>query len=119
QVLEEPSYMIYFSDHGEEVFTDINFAGHMDDNPTKSMYEIRFFLWTNSKFKVIIPLANNLKLPYSIQYFMHSFSDLNGIKFEEFDSSKSIFSEDFKTQKRIIANDIDYDLYFENTSQNN
>lgn len=119
QVLEEPSYLIYFSDHGEEVFTDIDFAGHMDDNPTKSMYEIPFFLWTNSKFKNSKPLTSNLKSPYSVQYFMHSFSDLNKIKFEGFDSTKSIFSEDFRPHKRIIANDIDYDLYFENTSQNN
>ncbi len=59
-VLEEPSYMLYLSDHGEEVFTDIDFAGHLDDNPTKSMYEIPFFIWMNPKFKELNSIAENL-----------------------------------------------------------
>lgn len=112
--LEEPSYMLYLSDHGEEVFTDIDFAGHLDDNPTKSMYEIPFFLWMNPKFKKLKSINFKLNSPYTIKYFMHSFADLNSIQFNDYNPKKSIFSKHFEASKRIIGNDIDFDLYFEN-----
>ncbi|MBZ9786318.1 sulfatase-like hydrolase/transferase [Psychroflexus sp. CAK57W] len=112
--LEEPSYLLYLSDHGEEVFTEIDFAGHIDDNPTKSMYEIPFFLWMNPEFEKVKSIGFNLSRPYTIKHFMHSFSDLNGIRFKTFNPEKSIFSKDYKTPKRIIGDKLDFDTYFKN-----
>jgi heptose-I-phosphate ethanolaminephosphotransferase len=116
--LKEPAYMLYLSDHGEEVFNDINFAGHLDDNPTSSMYEIPFFLWMNASFKKEISIDFNPKRPYSIKDFMHSFADLNQIRFKAYKSEKSIFSKDFKPVKRIIGQRLDYDAYFKSKIDN-
>lgn len=113
KALEEPSYMIYFSDHGEEVFTDIDFAGHTDDNPTAPMYEVPYFLWMNSSFQDLSKIIFDAERPYNLTDFIHSFSELNSIQFKGFNSKKSIFSKDFKPKKRIISNGIDFDLYFE------
>ena len=43
--------MLFLSDHGEELYTDLNIAGHNEDTPTKSMYEIPFILWQSEKYK--------------------------------------------------------------------
>jgi hypothetical protein len=43
---------------------------------------------------------------------LHSISDLSKIDFNEKETEKSIFSEDFKPVKRIIGKHLDYDDYF-------
>lgn len=112
--LDEAAYMLYLSDHGEEVFTDIDFAGHLDDNPTQSMFEIPFFLWMNPKFKKLKPIKLNIKEAYTTNDFMHSFADLNSIRFKCYNPEKSIFSKEFKPARRIITKGFDFDQYFKN-----
>ena len=40
---KHPAYLLYFSDHGDEVYESIDFSGHAEENPTKSMHDIPFF----------------------------------------------------------------------------
>jgi len=110
---DEKSYVLYFSDHGEEVYVDKNFKGHNDsDIPTKSMYEIPFFAWTSEEFDSSYTFDFDPERPYVLDDLMHSLSDFSQINFLKFDSSKSIFSKDFQPKPRIIGNKIDYDEYF-------
>ncbi|MFO7745076.1 MAG: sulfatase-like hydrolase/transferase [Psychroflexus sp.] len=110
----DKSYVLYFSDHGEEVFFDKDFVGHNDsDIPTRSMFEIPFFLWTSPEFDSVYNFEFKPDRPYSLSSFIHSLSDLSQIDFSKLETQKSIFSEDFKPKKRIISNGIDFDLYFE------
>ena len=44
--LDDNATFLYFSDHGEETYHMMEFAGHTDDNPTINMFEIPFFLWS-------------------------------------------------------------------------
>ena len=114
KVKNEKSYVLYFSDHGEEVFFENNFVGHVSsDIPTKSMFEIPFLLWTSPEFDSVYNLDFKPNRPYSLSDFIHSLSDLSQINFSKLEPQKSIFSEDFKPKKRIISNGIDFDLYFE------
>lgn len=110
----DKSYVLYFSDHGEEVFFDRDFVGHNDsDVPTKSMFEIPFFLWTSSKFESSYNFDSETEKPYVLSDFIHSLSDISQIKFSKRELQKSIFSKNYKPKKRIIGNDIDFDVYFE------
>lgn len=107
------SYVLYFSDHGEEVYTDRYFAGHLDDNPTKSMFEIPFVLWRSEKFKKSHPIyTQNQEKPYVLDDFIYSFADLSQVYFSGMKEKKSIFSANFEQKKRIVGNGIDYDKYF-------
>ena len=102
--LEHPAYWFYFSDHGEEVYESIDFSGHAEENPTKAMLEIPFLLWMNKDFKTNFEenyLPNN---PYILNGFFHTLSDLNGIRFKAYDSTKSIFYPQDKSRKRAIGN---------------
>lgn len=112
------NYVLYFSDHGEEVFFDRNFVGHNDsDIPTRSMFEIPFFVWTSTEFDSTYNFEIEVERPYILSDFIHSLSDLSQIYFSKLENKKSIFSENFRAKKRIIANDIDFDVYFDNENK--
>lgn len=106
--LKHPSYLFYFADHGDEVYESIDFSGHVDENPTKSMYDIPFFIWMNQAFKTQSQLQYFPQKPYRLKDFMHSLSDLNGIYFKQYDSTKSIFSNHTKFEKRKVGNGLFY-----------
>lgn len=107
--IDEASFMLYFSDHGDEVYDIIDFAGHIDDRATPAMYEIPFFLWRNQAFQNEFSLTIDTKRPAVLRDFVHSLSDLIQVRFDGFDATRSLFSEVYKIRERIIGNGIDYD----------
>lgn len=110
--VNKKSFVLYFSDHGEEVFDNVNMSGHNEDNISKNMFDIPFVLWQSNTFKASsqIQFVNNRK--YMIDDLFYSIADLLNITAKETDSTRSIFSKHFKQRKRIIKGNIDYDIYF-------
>lgn len=107
--LQEASFMLYFSDHGDEVYETIDFAGHLDDQPTPDMYEIPFFLWTNQAYQNYNPMENHTERSAVLRDFVHSLSDLIQVEFDDYDPKRSLFSDEFQAEDRIIGNEINYD----------
>ncbi len=107
------SYVLYFSDHGDEVYDTLDFCGHNEWRGTKSMHEVPFILWLSEKYRRENTNVKNWKnytnRKYLLDDFVHSFAELSAIKFSELDSTKSIFSTNFKPKKRILANGKNYD----------
>lgn len=109
----QSSYVLYFSDHGEEVYQDRYFAGHVEANPTQNMFEIPFFLWQSKKFKAAHKIDTvNLGKSYVTDDFLFSLADLSQIDFKGMDASKSIFSESFLPKERIVGRGLNFDVYF-------
>lgn len=110
------SYVLYFSDHGDEVYKDENFIGHNDGyKATASMFEIPFFLWQSNKYKQLNNLNIAVDRPYVMRDFIHSFIDLSHLKFDAYHPEKSIFSKDFKVNNdRVVGKSIHYDKAFKN-----
>ncbi len=107
------SFVLYFSDHGEEVYENIEFSGHFrEGNLTKNLYEIPMLLWQSEKYKIKKNIYPNLNSKYMIDDLFHSIADLVNINASEVDSTRSIFSKYFKERKRIIKDTIDYDNFF-------
>ncbi len=111
---KENSYVLYFSDHGDDVFdTSQTFLGHNEFHGTKPMYEVPFIFWASETYK------NNRSFfgrreeittrRYNLEDFIHTFSHLSDIDFDKKDLSRSIFSETFKSRPRIIKKGEDYD----------
>lgn len=106
------SSLIYFSDHGDDVFDTIDFAGHNEYHATKPMYEIPFFIWFSEKY-----LAENnidfspeiLKRRYNSEDFIFTLADLLSIDFEQKDNSRSVVNSEFQERTRWIKEGIDYD----------
>jgi len=111
--LNHNSFVLYFSDHGDEVYDSIDFMGHNEWRGTASMYEVPFILWVSNKYKTKHPQFNNLdsfiNRNYLLDDFIHSFSDLTEIKFNGFNEKKSIFNTNFRKKTRWIKKGIDYD----------
>ncbi len=110
---DKNSYVLYFSDHGDEVYDTIDYRGHNSYFATPAMHEIPFFVWFSDTYKEkhfqLFNISNITKRRYSLVHFIHSFADLSGIRFNKFDSTKSVFSTGFKVYPRIINKNIDYD----------
>lgn len=111
--LNQRSCVLYFSDHGEEVYNQIYFSGHSADQViTKNIYEIPLILWVSEKYNQKKSIPNNFNSKYLTDDLFHSIADLVDVKSNEVDSSRSIFNAHFKERKRIIRDTIDYDTFF-------
>lgn len=110
--LNRKSFVLYFSDHGEEMFNDLNMAGHNEDIYSKNMFDVPFILWRSQKFKLDKDILFVSNRKYMIDDLFYSIADLLDIKAEEIDSTRSIFNTSFKERKRMIKDTINYDIFF-------
>ncbi len=109
----QKSFVLYFSDHGEEVFDEIDYAGHsIDQNITRNMFEIPFVLWQSKAFQKEHNIEQDADLKFSLEHLSHAIADLCGIKSDKIDYSKSLFSKEFTPSPRIILDSLNYDLKF-------
>ena len=97
----EHSLLVYFSDHGEEVYDNAEkpFAGRNEGAPTSAMYTVPFIVWRSDSWKQENPLTNEnerVHRIYSTSDFIYTWADLAGIVFNEFDPTRSIVSQDFQ-----------------------
>ncbi len=105
------SYMVYFSDHGDEVYDTMDFMGHNEYHGTRPMFEVPLLFWFSEKYKNINgTLSKNvLHRKYSLTDFPHTFASLSNIKFENFEASRNVLDSTFIVRKRIIKDSLDYD----------
>lgn len=99
--------MIYFSDHGEELYDYRDYAGHVYEKVSPPMCEVPFLVWTSNSFKRSRPdLIFNTSRPYSTADFIYSMSDIGGLKYENYDDTRSIFSSTFSPRQRYVGHKI-------------
>lgn len=96
--------IIYMPDHGEEVYDLKNFKGHSDDNPTKSMLEIPFIIYTTEKFKQKYPdVDKQIKLSVDRKYMtddlIHTLLDITGIKTSEYQETRSLINPYYNQER--------------------
>jgi len=49
--IDSNTFVLYFSDHGEEVYDLVDFTGHTEKDGTRNMFEIPFILWVSDKYR--------------------------------------------------------------------
>ena len=105
------SYVVYFSDHGDDVFQDTNSFGHFEGIGSNAMYEIPFILWLSEEYrqKNKDDFQDKLKRKYTLEDFIYSFSELSRIQFDQYQPEKSIFNNRFVYKKRMIQPGVNYD----------
>lgn len=103
QIKDQPKAgMLYFSDHGEELYDLRDFAGHAYEKFSHFMCEIPFMLWISNPEKYP-ELEFDTQRPYSTVDVMQSISDIAGLRYKDFDATKSIFSSSFKPKERFVG----------------
>lgn len=99
-------FLLYFSDHGEEVYDVRDFNGRDMSNPTIGMYDVPFMLWPSPSWaeKQDMPaLAQTVHRPSSLSMFMHGWCTLTSIQFHECKKQNSLFGADFVAQPRSVG----------------
>ncbi|MDT7831424.1 sulfatase-like hydrolase/transferase [Flavobacteriaceae bacterium S356] len=111
--LKSKSYVLYFSDHGEDVYETINQACHTQEIGTKPMHDIPFLLWFSKSYTgenpdIILDTARK----YSLESLIHTVSNLSNVTFDGYNPDKSIISPLFVERKRTISNGKYYEDVF-------
>ncbi len=96
----EVSYLLYFSDHGEDArdTSDSCFCHHDTHRNRKYMLNIPFITWVSDKYKnqrmsFVNGFNNKLSNPYNTEHFIHSVMSLSGLSNPDIDKTKSIFDK--------------------------
>ncbi len=101
--LKEQSFVLYFSDHGEDILLTPESCHCHSPSPqiqTKSMFEIPFLLWFNKTYKqhnkiLTSKLPNYVSRPFINHNLIHSLPTLAGLSFDLQDDTKNLFSDKF------------------------
>lgn len=105
------SALLYYSDHGENVFDEFNYAGHdFADKISRHNIEIPLILWLSNSYQQVYVdktniIKNNLHKPYMTDDLFHSILDLSNIDADVLEKQRSLFNKNFNEhRKRILCN---------------
>ena len=118
---DDNAVVLYFSDHGEEVYDARDYMGHGGTTPyLKYQVEIPFMIWMSHKYKLMNPdivknIEENKDLPYSIDDVSHTICDISGVWCPQYVPSKSVGNDMFKPKlERIILESYIYEELINN-----
>lgn len=107
------SYILYVSDHGQELYDGKNFMGHGEHSINKYVAEVPMFLWYSNDYRLDKEKIENIKKSvarkYSSEDLPYTLMDLSNIEWNKFDKSRSIINSDFKEKVRKHVDEI-YDV---------
>jgi len=111
---EQEALVIYLPDHGETIYDNSNFAGHVEENPNRYMLEVPMIIWASDLFKAKYPekwrqIQAAVNKPYMTDDMIHTVLDLVDIKTSEFDPAKSIINSQFDASRKRMVQGRDYD----------
>lgn len=104
--LSSPAFVIYFSDHGENVYDDRNFNGR-----DRKHVEVPFLVFLNRAFIRNFPdmsaaLERARKLPVSTANIVYSLMTLCGVRYPLYDPSRDFLSPLFRIRPRYVDESI-------------
>ena len=108
--------LVYFSDHGEEIYEESNYMGHGNAEHSSGFeHQIRvpLLIWLSPTFsrpELKEKLFESLHCPLMTDDVSHFLLDIAGIETAAFSPSRSFINNHYNFQKpRIILHSIDYD----------
>ena len=112
---DKDALIIYVSDHGEIIFDDgINLGhGQMTGINNKWQFEIPMLFWFSDTCKknhpeLVQKISAAKDRPFMTDDMIHALLDFLKISTADFDSRKSLFSEDFDDTRRRIYDGMEY-----------
>lgn len=121
QIIEEvreiggESWVLYFSDHGEEAYDWRVFAAHSNERPSPLLYEIPFVLWLSDGFKASHPevgvaARRNLEHPFSLAQLCATLAGLAQCAHPDLPPEHGLFAENHRPPPRTCTG-LDFDAY--------
>lgn len=108
------SFVVYFSDHGQEVYDTRPVRGQIANDPSKHMLDIPFLCWFSPEYQAANPeLMRHVKdavhKPWMTSGFVHAAAELARLSFAGWQPEKSLFSPQYKPWERRAPNGALYD----------
>jgi len=100
-------WVLYFSDHGEDLFDLGETAGRDVANANKYMLDVPFVAWFSEDYRRTHDVERFrawADRPYRLDDTIHSIIDIAGLKTWLLDPSRSIFSNRYKMRARAVFN---------------
>jgi len=102
------SMLLYFSDHGEDVFDSSahDFIGRNEARPTLPMYAVPFLLWRSAAWQQARggDFGGLVDRPYQTSHLIHTWADLAGLSFDDYDPTKSLVNARFRERPLLVGN---------------
>jgi heptose-I-phosphate ethanolaminephosphotransferase len=100
---------LFFADHGEEVYQDMDFLGHGPDNPSHNMFEIPMLVWTSAEYQAQRPatlqnLQHNLAAPFMLDDLYQFAGNIMGIQSDTLLPALSPANALYMPKTRIVYN---------------
>ena len=105
---EGESWLLYFSDHGEELYDFRHIAGRDPGNLSKYMLDVPFMVWFSKDYQKTRDtegLRGHTDRPFDLDSLIYAIMDLANLKTDLLDKSRSIFSDKYKVPARMIVAD--------------
>ncbi|GHS86712.1 hypothetical protein FACS189487_01490 [Campylobacterota bacterium] len=109
------NFVLFFSDHGQEVYDTRPMHGQDAREPTRDMLDIPFMIWFSPEYEyanpaVVAQARLSRGLPFCLNDLTHTAADLARVSFAGFDPRRSLVSAEYAPQPRIMLNGKPYDL---------
>jgi len=113
---EASSFVLYLSDHGEEVYDERDFVGHTERVANRFMVEIPFLIWLSPDYESgneekVSAIVRNLDRAFMTDDLDHTLMDLSDLSYEGLDPKRSLASSDFDSSRRRVLAGVDYDRF--------
>ncbi|MDD2541685.1 MAG: sulfatase-like hydrolase/transferase [Desulfuromonadaceae bacterium] len=105
------SFIMYFSDHGENVYDCNPYLGHNPWQTCPEMLEVPYIMWFSDKYKKnnsekMLSFDLYLDRKYFLSKTINSIYDLLNFNYAHYEDHKSIFSDDFEEDDFKVINKI-------------
>lgn len=119
---KENTVLVYFSDHGEEIYdyqdskgrTNLQMGGQMLKKGLDCQYSVPFMIWCSDKFKANHPeIVNHIKAslhrPFMTDNICQVLFYISGLKTPYYNSCRNLLSPTYKRCNRVLGNGMNYD----------
>ena len=112
---DDKAVVLYFSDHGEEVYDERDYMGHGGTTPFLSyQFDIPFMIWMSDSYKEsnvmqVQKLVAHKDCSYTIDDVSHTILDMAGISCSQLVPERSLANEAFEPRdERVILRSLVY-----------
>lgn len=100
--MTEPAILIYFSDHGEYLYDEMDFVGRSD-----RAVEVPFVVYANAAYRRENPdleaaLRSAVAKPFSTANMIHALMTLTGTRYSHYDSALDVLSPAYTPRHRYV-----------------
>ncbi|MCH8083142.1 MAG: phosphoethanolamine transferase [Myxococcales bacterium] len=116
RAIDASSFVLYLSDHGEEVYDERDNFGHNVHIANRFMIEIPFLIWFSPEYESrnkqnVSAIVQNLDSAFMTDDLYHTLLDLSDIAYEESDPKRSLANSVFDPSRERISGGLDYDRF--------